>query len=456
MTGIDVTIIDFMVSYEKQFQTETIILHWRSFMTLNKLALATFIAFALSGCGGGGGGDNGSTSNSGNTGNSGNTTPTPTPVVKANQTINGLPVNIQSVGTSVALPQNTTSNLVVQYQATTPAVCSITNNYTLNFTSLGQCVVTYSQAGDANTNALNGSLSVTVSPSATTPTTTASYYDLQSDVKGCKSGVINDFTRNQVLSAVNDVRKLHGLEPVSYNKDFEPMVAEAALAMAAQGTTSHTIDSTWLCYSDLAQKGAKLSSLHVGISTKPLANLTPADTIVAFMRENMSNSLGHRRWLLSPFLKETSFGLADGATNTRLGYAFSGALYMYNPDTHFSQTTTSPLGIYPYPVGNYPKKYYNKGDRLSVFVLNNQTAFTNYIDNNASVDYSKATITVTDSEGKAHEATDVKYDNLGQGVKNNLSFLLPDFDYGVKYTVKIDNVVVAGVSQNYQYDFKVE
>lgn len=59
-------------------------------------------------------------------------------------------------------------------------------------------------------------------------------------------------------------------------------------------------------------------------------------------------------------------------------------------------------------------------------------------------------------KGKAHEATDVKYDNLGQGVKNNLSFLLPDFDYGVKYTVKIDNVVVAGVSQNYQYDFKVE
>lgn len=142
MTATDVAIIDFTVSHEKQSQTETIILHWISFMKLNKLALATFIAFALSGCGGGG--DNGSTSNSGNTGNSGNTTPNPTPVVKANQTINGLPVNIQSVGASVALPQNTTSNLAVQYQATTPAVCSITNNYTLNFTSLGQCVVTYS------------------------------------------------------------------------------------------------------------------------------------------------------------------------------------------------------------------------------------------------------------------------------------------------------------------------
>lgn len=447
-----------MVSHEKQPQTETIILHWKSFMKLNKLALATFIAFALSGCGGGGGGDNGSTSNSGNTGNSGNTTPTPTPtpVIKNNQAVNGLPVNIQSVGASVTLPHRTTSNLTVQYQATTPAVCNISNDYTLNFTSLGQCVVTYSQAGDTNNNALNGSLSVTVSPSATTPATTASYYDLQSDVRGCKSGAINDFARNQVLSAVNDVRRLHGLEPVSYNKGFEPMVAEAALVMAAQSNLSHDIDSTWLCYSDLAQKGAKLSSLHVSLSTKPLTKKTPADTIVEFMRENRSPDLGHRRWLLSPFLKETAFGLADGATNTGLGYAFSGVLYMYNPDTHFSQTTTSPLGIYPYPVGNYPKKYYNKGDRLSVFVLKNQTAFTNYIDNNASVDYSKATITVTDSEGKAHKATDVKYDNLGQGVKNSLSFLLPDFDYGVKYTVKIDNVVVAGVSQNYQYDFKVE
>ena len=52
--------------------------------------------------------------------------------------------------------------------------------------------------------------------------------------------------------------------------------------------------------------------------------------------------------------------------------------------------------------------------------------------------------------------TGILFDTQSQGVPNNLSFLFPDFEYGVNYTVNLDNVTVNGQVKNYQYSFKVD
>lgn len=88
---------------------------------------------------------------------------------------------------------------------------------------------------------------------------------------------------------------------------------------------------------------------------------------------------------------------------------------------------------------------------MSFYVLYDQNSYNK----NRNVDYSKATLTITDESGVAHAATDIFYDNYSQAVPNQMSFLLPDFAYSVKYMVKVDNVMVNGSAQNYQYSFSV-
>lgn len=278
------------------------------------------------------------------------------------------------------------------------------------------------------------------------------YYELVPDIKNCKYGVINDATRKAIVDEVNNIRRLHGLELVVYNKDLEKYVNETALAMAAQNTVSHYIDDKWNCYSDNALTGAKMSSLSSHTSPNAQFKINPVDDIASFMRENTSESLGHRRWMLSPFIHETAYGMADGEKKVGTGYTFGAALFMYNPTTYKNQSTTSPVGIYPYPTGTYPKKYYQKGDRMSFFVMYDQGSY----DNNWGVRYTDTVVTVKDDKGVVHPISDVQISYASSGVPNNYSFLLPDFEYGVNYTVNVDRVLINGEPKNYQYSFKVE
>ena len=278
------------------------------------------------------------------------------------------------------------------------------------------------------------------------------YYELVPDIKNCKYGVINDATRNAIVDEVNNIRRLHGLEAIVYNKDLEKYVNETALAMAAQNTVSHYIDDKWNCYSDNALTGAKMSSLSSHTSPNAQFKVNPVDDIASFMRENTSESLGHRRWMLSPFIHETAYGMADGEKKVGTGYTFGAALFMYNPTTYKNQSTTSPVGIYPYPTGTYPKKYYQKGDRMSFFVMYDQGSY----DNNWGVRYTDTVVTVKDDKGVVHPISDVQISYASSGVPNNYSFLLPDFEYGVNYTVNVDRVLINGEPKNYQYSFKVE
>lgn len=282
-------------------------------------------------------------------------------------------------------------------------------------------------------------------------TDTSIYYTLKPDVKACKSGVLTDKVKQDVLNEVNYVRKLHGLEPLTYNPAFDQMMAETALAVAAQNLASHTIDTSWQCYSDLAKEGATKASLasFYGVNRY----IDPTHAVAIFMREIGSPSIGHRRWLLSPFIKETAFGMADGDKKIGgLGRSNGFALYMYDSATYRNNSTTTPAGMISYPFGDYPKKYYQKGDRMSFSVFYDQSSY----DNNWLVDFKTATVTVKDEKGVVHPIASPEISYKSSGIPNSYSFLLPDFEYGVRYTVNVDNVTVQNKTKNYQYSFKVE
>ena len=373
--------------------------------SLNKICLALLAATNLVACGGGG---------------SSSSTPTPPTVTPTPSTPPVASVPVATPTPVVTTPTNPTPVASVPVATPTPVVTPPTNSY----------------SSYENPNKI---------------TDTSSFYTLKPDIKSCKYGLLTDKVKQDVLNEVNYVRKLHGLEPLTYNPAYDQMMAETALAMAAENTTSHIIDEKWQCYSE----NAKIGAAHASLSNYTGVNrfIEPTYDISGYLREIGSPSIGHRRWLLSPFIHETAFGMADGDKKIGgIGRTTGMALYMYDAATYVKNSTKTIPGLIAYPTGDYPRKYFQKGDRLSFFIFYDQTSY----DNNWLVDYKNSTVTVKDSKGNIQPIDGVDISFRSSGVPNSYSFLLPSFEYGERYTVNVDNVKVNNEIKNYQYQFKVE
>lgn len=373
--------------------------------SLNKICLALLAATNLVACGGGG---------------SSSSTPTPPTVTPTPSTPPVASVPVATPTPVVTTPTNPTPVASVPVATPTPVVTPPTNSY----------------SSYENPNKI---------------TDTSSFYTLKPDIKSCKYGLLTDKVKQDVLNEVNYVRKLHGLEPLTYNPAYDQMMAETALAMAAENTASHTIDSSWQCYSDLAKEGAGKANLSSFYGINRI--IEPTYFVSSLMREIGSPSIGHRRWILSPFINETAFGMADGDKKIGgVGRSNGFAMYMYDAATYVKNSTKTIPGLIAYPTGDYPRKYFQKGDRLSFFIFYDQTSY----DNNWLVDYKNSTVTVKDSKGNIQPIDGVDISFRSSGVPNSYSFLLPSFEYGERYTVNVDNVKVNNEIKNYQYQFKVE
>lgn len=159
--------------------------------SLNKICLALLAATNLVACGGGG---------------SSSSTPTPPTVTPTPSTPPVASVPVATPTPVVTTPTNPTPVASVPVATPTPVVTPPTNSY----------------SSYENPNKI---------------TDTSSFYTLKPDIKSCKYGLLTDKVKQDVLNEVNYVRKLHGLEPLTYNPAYDQMMAETALAMAAENTT---------------------------------------------------------------------------------------------------------------------------------------------------------------------------------------------------------------------------
>lgn len=127
------------------------------------------------------------------------------------------------------------------------------------------------------------------------------------NVAGCQPGTTSAAYRAAQLKVINGFRKLVGVNPVVENASWTPLAQAAAVTMAANKRLSHTIDASWLCYSDAAARGAASSNLALGYEG-PRA-------MVAYVADpGVSNAkAGHRRWLFCPTLGGVGLGNAPGS-----------------------------------------------------------------------------------------------------------------------------------------------
>jgi len=290
-------------------------------------------------------------------------------------------------------------------------------------------------------------------PSSTPTSTPASWtaavaamYDVAPSIANCTTGTLKASVRTEVLARINALRGLHGLPAVTYSDADNGQVDASSLMMAANGQLSHTPPTNWLCYTATGSAGAGSSNL-VGVWGTGMRFFSDDDFLGLWMTEDGSASIGHRRWILDPFLGKISYGRV--AQEQSGGYrADAATLKVFS----FSAAPPVPSGIpsfIAYPYGNYPIRYFRAGDYLSFSVVSSATNKGA----NAGVNFASATITVSNGSTNL-TVTDVTQDNQGYGLPNNVQWRVTGLQSNVSYTVRITGI--AGAPQSsYQYMFKI-
>ena len=130
-------------------------------------------------------------------------------------------------------------------------------------------------------------------------------------VKACRPGTLSSTDRVRQQNAINFVRRLNHLSPVTTNNaTLNKKAQAAALMMAANKTLSHFPDSSWKCYSTAGAQGAGTSNIGLGY------RLGDAQWVRLYMGDPGSGNeaVGHRRWLLYPPITTMGVGaIEDGS-----------------------------------------------------------------------------------------------------------------------------------------------
>lgn len=276
---------------------------------------------------------------------------------------------------------------------------------------------------------------------------TGLYFE-EPDVGNCIAGMVSDFEKQRVLDRANYIRSLHRLPPVSYNNGGDSQTAECSLVIAARRELSHEPPKNWSCWSQEALDGCSSSNIYVqwGRTRDGFDSLSVVD---AFMTDEGVATLGHRRWLIDPWLGEISFGRVDG--NTFGSNTTGSAIQVIGGRQH--DISDSSIEFVAYPFEDYPSELFNDDVMMSLSVIADRKR--KFADANKTVDFSAATIEVIGSRGTSLTIKNKAWDNSGYGVPNNLRWQVGNIGTDDDYNVSVKNVKVSGVSTEYNWSFQL-
>lgn len=263
-------------------------------------------------------------------------------------------------------------------------------------------------------------------------------------VDSCESGEVSDSEKQRVLKYVNYIRSLHDLPPVTYNEDDDVYTAECSLVIAANKKLDHHPDSSWDCFTEDALTGCSKSNIYIFSGGNPLS-VSSESIIDAYMTDVGVDSLGHRRWLIDPWLDYVSFARVDDVDKRVLG----SAIKVINDDQQ--DISDSSIEFVAYPFEYYPKELFNAGVQMSFSVIDN----TNSKWLNDDVDFRTAAITIIDPDNKKLGISGRAFDNDGYGVPNIIRWQVDSVKNNTKYEVTISNVLVNNIPKQYSYWFEL-
>lgn len=265
--------------------------------------------------------------------------------------------------------------------------------------------------------------------------------------------MLSQAEKDKVLAHFNNIRSLHRLPPVTYDSSSNAMTAQSALISAANGKISHTPASTSSCYTSDGATGSKKSNLYISYSSAS-GSVATTDALDWLLIDDGVSSLGHRRWMLHPFLKLTAVGRAEGRPNTgtHTGYYVNTVSHRVIFDQEHTDISSYNLEYVAYPYRDYPNSLFKKDWFLSFSAIASSTSRFD----NRNVDYTNASIQVTDANGNTMTVSDKSHNTDWYGNPNSLQWKVAGLQDNVRYNVSIQNVKVNGTNKNYSYYFKLK
>ncbi|MBL8677614.1 MAG: CAP domain-containing protein [Myxococcales bacterium] len=121
----------------------------------------------------------------------------------------------------------------------------------------------------------------------------------------CAPGTLPQATVDAAVLMTNVYRYLAGLPNVTENADQTRAAQACAELMEANRMLSHMPPTSWTCYTALGAMGAARSNITSGGSS-------PVASLAGWVDDSrdISNTLGHRRWILFPQLGPIGYGQA--------------------------------------------------------------------------------------------------------------------------------------------------
>ncbi|MEX8493544.1 CAP domain-containing protein [Sphaerotilus sp.] len=286
--------------------------------------------------------------------------------------------------------------------------------------------------------------------SADFTTAASTLYAARPDTTLCRAGTLAATETASALAAVNAIRAAHGLAAVAYDAAGDNEVMQISLMSVVNSALSHTPPSTWGCYSAAGLTGAQTSNLYLGGPSAYLTLASSASILAGWLADVGSEAtLGHRRWLLDPFLRQIAFGRVDAQAASGVRTTGAAIKVIYATDEAGPVTPDHVA----YPVGDYRKVYFQGSPIQSFTAIADKTSRS--ANGLGKVDYGVATVSVVPRGGAALAVTEVSPDYVGYGVPNVLRFRAAGITAGVFHDVTVANVRVNGVLRNYSYTFRL-
>ncbi len=126
----------------------------------------------------------------------------------------------------------------------------------------------------------------------------------------CVAGTISAQAREATLRALNFVRSLSGLGPVSFSATLDGRAQQTALMMSANERLDHHPDRSWRCWTKTGADNAGRANLALAYPT-----LRAGAAVDLYMEDDgaPNRTVGHRRWLMNPFATAMGNGATDNA-----------------------------------------------------------------------------------------------------------------------------------------------
>ncbi|MFW6232589.1 MAG: CAP domain-containing protein [Bacteroidota bacterium] len=276
-------------------------------------------------------------------------------------------------------------------------------------------------------------------------------YEEMPNIGNCDEGILKDQVQLDAVEIINEIRALHGLAPVDFEPTGEEEAQQAALICAANGSISHFPPETWTCYTQIAADGAMKSNLFFsGSGSASYPGII--NSFIAWMHDDNTPNVGHRRSIINPFLKKVAFGRVDGNPVSGPNQNFFFNVMTMNYQDYVSGSIDPSIEFVAHPHNNYPPKWVDKDWYLSFSVFYDHDSWFN----NDNVDYTNAQITITDENENQLTISEIIYDTEGWGsVPNCLKFKVNGLQDDTKYTVNISNITVNGAAKEYEYWFNL-